>query len=176
MNWKILNSSYPFICPWLKVRKDVVRLPNGIDVPDFYITEAPDWVNVIAITADGKFIIEEQYRHGLQKVCCELCAGVVEFGEEPIEAAKRELLEETGYAGGEWSYLGSFATNARGANNYCHSFLARGVELVARQRLDKTEDIVIHLISEHEIRALLDDNQIQEGVMAAPLWKYFANI
>lgn len=175
MNWKILESEYTFRCPWLSVRKDHVQLPSGVEIPDFYVSELLDWVNIIAITKDNLFVIEEQYRHGIQKVCYELCAGDVELGEEPIMSAQRELLEETGYAGGEWSYLGSFATNASGATNYCHSFLARDVELVARQRLEETEDIVIHLMREQEVRALLNDNQITEGVMAAPLWKFFAN-
>ena len=93
MNWKVLNSSYPFICPWLKVRKDGVKLPNGIVIPDFYVTELPDWVNVIAITTDGKFIIEEQYRHGVQKICFELPAGDLEPGcKQPRENWKRKQV------------------------------------------------------------------------------------
>lgn len=175
MNWKILNSSYPFICPWLKVRKDVVRLPNGIDVPDFYITEAPDWVNVIAITADGKFIIEEQYRHGIQKVCFELCAGMVDEGETPLEAAKRELLEETGYLGGNWTAYGMTVPNASGSTIKCYHFLATNVERIQEPSQEKTEDIKIHLFTEQELKQLMLDGRITEAVMLAPLWRYFAN-
>lgn len=75
-------------------------LPNGVVVPDFYVTESSDWVNVIAITTVGMFIIEEQYRPGIQNVCFELCAGMVDESETPIAVAKRELLEETGFSGG----------------------------------------------------------------------------
>lgn len=175
MNWEVLDSEYAFKCPWISIRKDHVRMPSGVEIPDFYISELPDWVNIIAITKDGKFIIEKQYRHGIQKVCYELCAGDVEPDEDPLSAAQRELLEETGYAGGEWSYLGSFATNASGANNYCHSFLVKGVELKASQHLETTEDIELQLLEEKDIKELLLHNQIPEGVMAAPLWEYFAN-
>ena len=175
MNWLIIESEYAFKCPWISVRRDHVRLPSGVEIPDFYVSELPDWVNIIAITKEGKFIIEKQYRHGIQKVCYELCAGDVEPGEDSIAAAQRELLEETGYAGGEWSYLGTYATNASGANNYCHSFLAKNVELKASRHLESTEDIEIQLLEEKDIRELLQSNKIIEGVMAAPLWQYFAD-
>ena len=175
MNWEILDSSYPFSCPWLKVRKDVVRLPNGVVVPDFYVTESPDWVNVIAITTDGKFIIEEQYRHGIQKVCFELCAGMVDEDETPLEAAKRELMEETGFSGGNWTSFGMSVPNASGSTTKCYHFLAINVERIQNPEPEKTEDINIHLLTEQELKQIMLDGRIAEAVMLAPLWRYFAN-
>ena len=175
MNWDILKSSYPFVCPWLKVRKDIVRLPNGVEIPDFYVTEAPDWVNVIAITTEGKFIIEEQYRHGIQQVCFELCAGMVDKEETPLEAAKRELLEETGYAGGKWTAFGMSVPNANGSTTKCYHFVAIDVERKQDPKLERTEDIKIHLVQEGEVKAMMNDGRIVEGVMLMPLWKYFEN-
>lgn len=78
--WKTLSSEYLFKRPWLTARRDVVELPNGVVNPEFYVLEYPDWINVIAITTDGKFVMERQYRHGLDEVGTELCAGVVEEG------------------------------------------------------------------------------------------------
>lgn len=150
-------------------------MPSGLEIPDFYVEELPDWVNVIAITRDGEFLLEEQYRHGIGRVCFELCAGVVEKGETPIEAAKRELLEETGYVSDEWVDYGCYAPNTSGCNNCCYTFIATNIEKVAEQSLDKTEVITIHLLKKEEIKGMMLDGRIAEAVMSAPLWRFFAN-
>ncbi len=175
VNWKVINSIYPFECPWLRIRKDHVRMPSGMEIPDFYVEELPDWVNIIAITKDGEFLVEEQYRHGIGRVCFELCAGIVEKGEVPIEAAKRELLEESGYRSDEWTAFGCYAPNTSGCNNYCYTFIATKLEKVAEPILDKTEEIKLHLLKEEEIIKMMLDGRMTEAVMLAPLWRYFAN-
>ena len=118
-------------------------------------------------------ILERQYRHGLGKTCYELPCGVIEEGESPLEAAKRELLEETGYAGGQWFEWMTLSGNSSSTNNLTHSFLVTGVEKVAGQNLDATEDIEVSLHSPEFVRDLLVENQILQSLMAAPLWKYF---
>ena len=76
--WEVLHSEYLIQRPWLTARRDCVRLPNGVENDEYYVLEYPDWVNVIAITAEGKFLMERQYRHGLQWTGYEICAGVCE--------------------------------------------------------------------------------------------------
>ena len=171
--WKIVSTEYLFRRPWLTARRDVVQLPDGRINPEYYILEYPDWVNVIAITKDGKMVMERQYRHGLGKTCFELPCGVIEEGESPLEAAKRELLEETGYAGGEWKEWMTLSPNPSTSTNLTHSFLAVGVEKVSGQHLDATEDITVSLQEPEYVRELLDNNQILQALMAAPLLKYF---
>ena len=175
MTWRVLNSIYSFVSPWVKIRKDTVELPSGVIIPDFYIEELPDWVNVIAITKEGDFLIEEQYRHGIAKVCFELCAGIIEEGETPLDAAKRELLEETGYSTDEWLFFGNYSPNASGCNNTCYTFIANNVKKVADQELDRTEEISLHLVEENEIKNMMVDGRITEAVMLASLWRFFAN-
>ena len=98
--WRVIESEYLFRRPWLTARRDKVELPDGRIHPEFYVLEYPDWVNVIATTVDGQFVMERQYRHALGKTCYEMPCGVVEQGEELLAAAKRELQEETGFGGG----------------------------------------------------------------------------
>lgn len=172
MNWRTLKSSYPFLCPWLRVRKDHVILPSGFEMDDFYVIESNDWVNVIAITEDGAYIMEEQYRHGLGQVCFELPAGNVCKGENPVDAAKRELMEETGYTGGKWEFFCDSAPNASGMNNLCHTFLAKGVKKTTEPHLERSEEIHVHLKTKDEVVELLKNNSIVEAVMQAPLWRY----
>lgn len=174
MKWGVEKSEYLFRRPWLTVRRDTVRLPNGTIYPEYYVLEYPKWINVIAITPEGRYVMVKQYRHGLGVVETELCAGVVEEGEEPLAAAKRELLEETGFGGGEWELLTVLCPNPGSQNNLSYSFVARGVEKIAEQHLDDTEDICVELLSEEEVRALLDRDIMKQALMAAPLWKFFA--
>lgn len=160
--------------PWLRVRHDMVRLPDGRVNPEFYVLEYPDWVNVIAITDDGKFVMELQYRYGLDRLCCEIPAGVMEMGETPEDAARRELEEETGYTGGEWSLLMTVSGNASTTNNITHCFLAEGVKPSGKRHLDKTEDLDVVLLTRDEVYSLLMRDEVKQSLMAAPLWRYFA--
>ncbi|MDE7496082.1 MAG: NUDIX hydrolase [Muribaculaceae bacterium] len=172
--WKTLSSEYIFNRhPWMTVRKDTVELPDGRINDEFYVLEYPDWVNVIAITDHGEFVMERQYRHGLGQTGYEICAGVMEEGETPLEAAKRELLEETGFEGGEWTPFMVISGNPSVTNNLTHCFLATGVHQSGSRHLDATEDIDVVLLKEEEVLALLTSDNMKQALMAAPLWKYF---
>lgn len=128
MKWQVLEREYLFRRPWLTVRRDKVRLPNGNINPEFYVLEYPDWVNVIALTEDGHIVMERQYRHGIGSTGWEIPAGVCEPGESPEQSARRELYEETGYSGGTWIPNLTSTPNASTSNNRCHSFIATGVK------------------------------------------------
>lgn len=172
--WEVLGREYLYRRPWLTVRRDRVRLPTGAVNDEYYVLEYPTWVNVIAIDREGRFVMVEQYRHGLQEVFTELVAGVAEEGEAPLEAAQRELLEETGYAGGTWRLSTVLSANPGSHNNLSYSFIATGVERVAEQHLDETEDVAVRLLSRDEVLQLLRSDTLKQALMAAPLWKYFA--
>lgn len=173
-NWRTLSSEYLFRRPWLTARKDVVRLPNGTIIPEFYVLEYPDWINVIARTKDHKFVMIRQYRHGLDETRYEICAGVIDPGEKPLKAAKRELYEETGYGKGTWREISVISGNPSVTNNLTHCFVATDVECISTQHLEKSEDISVHLLSTEEVLSLLVNDQIKQALMLAPLWKFFA--
>ena len=173
--WKLLESEYIIRRPWLTARREKVQLPDGTIHPEYYVLEYPDWVNIIAETKDGRYVLVEQYRHGLGEVSIELCAGCVEPGEAPVDGARRELLEETGFGGGEWELIATLSPNSSTSTNMCYCFVAHGVEIKDKeQHLEPTEDIAGHLVTRDELYRLLSDGEIKQAMMAAPLWKYFA--
>lgn len=172
---KVVRSEYLARKPWFTVRHECLELPDGRQIPDYYVFEYPDWVNVIARTTHGEFVLIDQYRHGLGETSYEIPAGVIEPSDaSPLDAARRELAEETGYGGGQWRELMVVAPNPATQNNLTHCFLATEVELLDRQRLDPTEDIRVHLFSAAELGELLREGGIRQALMAAPLWRYAA--
>ena len=174
MRWQLLTSKYLIKNKWLTVRKDHVRMPSGAEMDDYYVLEYPDWINVIAITEDGMFVLERQYRHGTQTIDYELCAGTIENGELPIDAAMRELLEETGYEGGKWVLYCESCPNPAAMTTTNYTFLAKGVRFSGERHLEKTEDIQIFLMTYDELKDLVNKGKIRQGQMLAPLWKYIA--
>ena len=173
-NWEIVESEYLFKRPWLTARRDTVKMQNGNIIPEFYVLEYPDWVNIIAITDDEKYVMIRQYRHGIQETRYELCAGVVDPGEDALTAAKRELMEETGFGDGEWSKLMTISGNSSTTNNMTHCFIAKGVHQISTQHLESSEDISVCILTKDEVKELLVDNEIVQSLMLAPLWRYFA--
>lgn len=171
--WKTLSSEYIIRRPWLTVRRDVLEMPDGRVAPEYYVLEYPTWVNVIATTTDGLFVMVEQYRHGLDIIEYELCAGVMDATDaDPLAAAQRELLEETGYGNGEWEEYMTLSANPTSMNNVSHTFIARNVEPISTQHLDQTEDISVHLLTRQELVALLERGEMMQALMVAPLWRY----
>lgn len=171
--WKLIGSEYLFRRPWLTARRDHLQLPSGADMPEYYVLEYPDWINMIALTADGKMLLERQYRHGRQMVGWEIPAGVIEEGETPLQAAKRELLEETGYTGGEWHELVELCPNASACTNVSHTFVATNVESTDTQHLELTEDISVYEVPLDEVFRMLQAGEFHQALMAAPLWQFF---
>jgi 8-oxo-dGTP pyrophosphatase MutT (NUDIX family) len=104
----------------------------------------------------------------------ELPCGVIEKGESPLEAAKRELAEETGYGGGEWRELMQISPNPGAMTNMTHCFVATGVEKVFEQHFDEHECLTVHLLDCDEVFRLMKDGEIFQSLMLAPLWRYFS--
>ena len=173
--WKVLASEKLLSRgTWMNLRQDRVQLPSGSIVPEWFVLEFPDWINVIAVTRDGHIVMEDQYRHALGQTHFELPAGVIDPGETPLEAAKRELSEETGFGGGEWSLFMKVSPNPTNHTNFSYTFLATDVEPIGTQHQEATEDIRVHLLTPDEVCEILTSGQIVQALHAAPLWKFFA--
>ena len=173
--WRVVSSRYIARDPWFTVRREEVELPNGTRIPSWYVLEYPDWINVIARTRDGRFLFIDQYRHALGRTSYEIVAGVCDPQDAaPLDAARRELYEETGYGGGRWEHYMTLSANPTTHTNLTHTFLAIDVEPLSTQHLEAGEDIRVHLFTFEEVRLLLEENRIVQALMAAPLWRYVA--
>lgn len=172
--WQVDTSEYIHQLPWFTVRKDAIRMENGGVIPSYFIFEYPNWVNTVAVTTEGQFVLIRQYRHGIADVHYELSAGVIDPGEEPLVAAQRELLEETGYGGGEWRPLMTLSANPGTHNNLTYAFLATGVERKQAQDLEKTEEITVHVVSRERTWEIVNNSEMIQSLHVAPLLKYLS--
>jgi 8-oxo-dGTP pyrophosphatase MutT (NUDIX family) len=138
----------------------------------FYVLETPDWVNVIPITPDDKVVMIRQFRAGIGEVVLEIPGGLVDADDDtPLDAARRELREETGYNGSEFVHLGTVHPNPAILNNRCHTFLARSVWLTGEQQLDQGEAIEVVPVPLKNIPGMIADGDISHSqVLNAFQW------
>lgn len=174
LKWCVIDSQNLIHRPHLDAYREKVELPNGRVYDEFYHLHFSPVVCIVAETATGRLLIERQYRHAVKEVLTEIPAGMVEDGETPIEAAKRELEEETGYGGGVWLPLSAEYAQGGVQDNIMYGFYAKGVELRGSRHLDSTEDINVYLVDKREVLGMLISGEIKQAPLSTALWKYFA--
>ena len=171
MNWKLLKSEYLFKDLWFTVRKDTCERSGGQIVDPYYVYEFPEWVTAVAITKEGKFIFERQYRHAAGLTMLEIPGGCVDPGDQNLQAAiSRELKEETGYTFKEYPYLGKTSANPSTHNNWMHFFLATEGEKMGEQDLDHNEEIELVLLSLEEVKDLLQNQEVLQSMHVTALF------
>ncbi len=163
--WRRERSEQVADCRVFKVRRDYSADPRGGREHDFYVIEAPDWINVIPLTKDNEVVLIEQYRHGTEAVSLEIPGGMVDPGEEPSATAARELFEETGYEAAEVVFLGKTRPNPAIQDNWIHTFLARGVEYRQEPANDSTERTRVRLVPLGQIPALIREGAIDHSLV-----------
>lgn len=125
--WRVIRSQRLVADRWLNLRADACVTAEGVEIAPYYVLDYPDWVQVVALDAEQRLVLVEQYRHGLGALSLELPAGGVEGQDaDAIAAGRRELAEETGYTAQDWRYVGRLAPNTASHANHCHVVLARG--------------------------------------------------
>jgi 8-oxo-dGTP pyrophosphatase MutT (NUDIX family) len=171
--WQVLKSDYISRQDWFTVRREHLRLPNGSEIAEYWVSEYRPWVNVVAVTEADEVVLIRQYRHGIGEVHFEIPAGTTDAGEVDLEsAARRELAEETGYGGGTWSPLITLSANPALQNNLTHTFLAESVRFIAEPRPEASEDLRVHLVPVGDLDRLIEDGEFIQALHIAPLLWY----
>ena len=173
LKWLRLDSEAGPDLPLFRVRFDTMQHPATAEKFQRMVLEAPDWVTVVAITADGRIVMVEQFRFGVGILTTEPVAGTVDPGEGSLDAAKRELLEETGFGEGRWRYLGSVQANPAIHDNLCHHWLAEDVVAVQEPAPDAGEAIRVHLMTLEEIKAAVASGELLHPLGLSALSRVF---
>lgn len=153
--------------PWLLVETHTVELPDGRLIPDWPWIITPDYVNVVAVTEDARCLCSRQVKYGLEGTTLGIVGGFVEEGEEPIQAARRELLEETGYESTDWTHLGSYRVDPNRGVAIGHFYLARQARYVTPRNTDDLEEQEIVLLTRSEMEAALAGEEFKVLAWAA---------
>lgn len=143
MAWTVESSRYIVRDePWLSIREEACRTESGHAIDPFYVLEYPDWVNVVALTDEDEIVLVKQYRHAVGRQVLEIPSGVIDATDaSPEAAARRELLEETGFAADHWQRVGELSANPATHTNSTFCYLATGARRVAEPTLDAGEEL-----------------------------------
>ena len=171
--WRYIRSTIPQSFRVFSVRTDRVVSPRTGREHDFFVIESRDWVNVIPLTKNHQVVMVKQYRHGSRTVTLEIPGGLTNPGDTPLQAAARELSEETGYEAEEWAELGAVNPNPAIFNNRCHTFLARNVKRVKNPDLDQGEDLEVVLLPLSEIPDRIRKGEIDHAIVITAFSFYF---
>ena len=156
-----------------RLRQDTRESPRTGRDHDFFVLDTGDWINVVPVTPDNQIVLIRQFRHGVEEVTLEIPGGMVDdMDESPMVSARRELLEETGYAADELIHIGTVTPNPAILNNRCHTFLARNARLVSRPQMDGSEDIQTDLVDAGAIPTLIASGQISHALVIAAFYFY----
>ena len=171
--WPVLNSRQLADFRIFTVRTDVKRSPRTGGEHDFFVLEARNWVNVIAVTPDDRLVMVEQYRHGSDTVELEIPGGVLDAGEtSPVVGGQRELREETGYTGDTAEIIGQIFPNPAIMANTCHTLLVRHARPTHPVEFDSCEDIRTHLMPVAELPDLVASGRIQHALVVVALYHF----
>lgn len=179
LEWEEIKSEHIVRDEWIDFRRSAFRLPDGSVFEPFYTYSRRDYVVIVAEDTEGKFLCVRQFRQGIKKVTNEFPAGGIErtdgkqYGgvgedsEEAFEAAKRELLEETGYESDEWKHVLTLPSNATIADNYAHIFSAKNCRKVTGQSLDETEFLNVERVDADHLDEMIRNGEFQQAMHVA---------
>ena len=162
--WRRRSWRYLFESRWLKLRQDEITLPSGVEIT-YTVIEHPGFVVIVPVLADGRVVMEQVYRHPIQRTLLECPSGGLD-GEAPEIAARRELEEETGYRTRSLSHLGHFASSSGVSNEAYDIFLATDLSADGIMQREPTEQMEVVLLPLTELRARVLRHELEDGPSA----------
>ncbi len=180
--WQEIETEHLIQNEWIDLRKSKYKFPDGSEFEPYYSYSRRDYVVIVASDEDGNYLCVRQFRQGIKQVTTEFPAGGIErrdgreyrdagsseiSAEDALEAAKRELREETGYESDEWRHLLTVPSNATIADNYAHLFVARNCRKVSGLSLDRTEFLKVIKLSASDIESLIASGGFQQAMHVA---------
>ena len=187
--WEEIKTDHIIQNEWIDFRESTYRFPDGREIGPFYSYSRRDYVVIVASDEDGNYLCVKQFRQGIKEVTTEFPAGGIErkdgkeydnhaesagrgadgcsdtvTAEDALSAAKRELLEETGYESDEWDHLLTVPSNATIADNYAYIFKASNCRKSSGQDLDDTEFVDVIKHTEEEIEEMISQNKFQQAM------------
>ena len=170
--WEVRSTEEIYSNGYFRLRRDECFLTRSPLVSaKLYVLEMPDIVSVVPVTPEGDLVLVEQYRHGVDRWLLECPGGAVSAGDpQPRDAARRELLEETGFVADEFVSLGAHYPNPSGQTNRIHTFLAKGCRRTSAPDLERFEHLRVRVVGRQELMALVQGGAaIQTGTLASML-------
>ncbi len=168
--WPLVSSQTVADLGILRLDRDRARSPRTGRERDFAIIHMPDWLQVVALTRDGRLVLVRQYRHASRRLGLEVPGGLLDPEDpNPVRAAARELREETGYGGGSFTALGRFWPQPALMSNRVHFFALSGVELEGELEQDEGEDLEVVLLEPEQVPGLVEEGEIHNAMSVMAL-------
>lgn len=172
--WKVLSSKDIFKTSIFRLRTDQCELPDGRVMPNYYVMEFPDWVNIVPVTEDGRIVLVQQYRHASGEISLEIPGGSTDprlsgDDEDPKRAAVRELAEETGYVPDDIRLVAVHRPNPAMQNNRMHTYIGLGCRLLQKPKPDPFEDIHVVTMPIPEVIDQILSGKINHSIVVASI-------
>jgi ADP-ribose pyrophosphatase len=172
LEWREVAREPVADCKVFSVERSIAASPTAGSRHTFYRINSSSWAQLVPVTKDGQVVLVRQYRHGASRVTLEIPAGLVDPGEDPLHAALRECLEETGYRARNAVSLGSVNPNPALFSNRLFAYLATDVEPVAPIQNVGAEQTEVVLVPVRQLPELILRGDIDHALVAATLWRY----